>query len=111
MNWFRTYNSTYKVIRLIVFSFLLVFMAHYAYNAIEFVSNSNDQCIVDFYEHDGGEEENNSESEDEVKEIDDYVFATGKTNSSQTRANLGNSHNLNLYQDHMLDIDSPPPIT
>ena len=62
MNWFRTYNSTYKVIRLIVFSFLLVFILHYAfYNAIEFVSNSNDQCIVDFYEHDGGEEENNSE--------------------------------------------------
>ena len=111
MNWFRTYNSTYKVIRLIVFSFLLVFMAHYAYNAIEFVSSSNDQCIVDFYEHDGGEEENNSESEDEIKEIDDYVFTTRKTNSSQMRANLGNSHNLNLYQDHMIDIDSPPPIT
>ena len=111
MNWFRTYNSIYNIIRLTVFSFLLVFLAHYTYNAIEFVSNSNDQCIVDFYEHDGSEEENNSESEDEVKEIDDYVFATGKSNSTQLGTNLDNSFNYNLYQDFMLDIDSPPPIT
>ena len=111
MNWFRTYNFIYSLIRLTVFSFLLVFLAHYTYNAIEFASTSSDQCIVDFYEYDGGEEENNSESEDEVKEIDDYVFTTRKTNLSQMRANLGNSHNLNLYQDLMLDIDSPPPIT
>ena len=111
MNWFRTYNSIYNIIRLTVFSFLLVFLAHYTYNAIELVSNSSDQYIVDFYEHDSGEEENKSESEDEVKEIDDYVFAFGKLNSTQLGTNLGNLFNLNLYQDFMLDIDSPPPIT
>ena len=76
------YNFFQFVAKLSIFTLLIAFFAYFSVDTLQLLSNSGNQYAIEIYEYDGGEEEKNNESEDEVKEIDDFLFASAANKSN-----------------------------
>ena len=79
-------------------------------DTLQLLSNSGNRYAIEIYEYDGGEEEKNNESEDEVKEIDDFLFASAANKSNNNLLFAGKKFGFNIYQNFKKEVESPPPV-
>ena len=96
--------------RLSVFILLIAFFAYFTVDTLQLLSNSGNQYAIEIYEYDGGEEEKNNESEDEVKEIDDFLFLSAANKSNNKFLLVGKIFGFDIYQNFKKEVESPPPV-
>ena len=104
-----SYISNLKSLKTIFLTLLVVFLSHYIYNTIQFIIELDSEVIVNIDDFDS--EEENTETEDEVEELDEYLF----DENSKIFLNSVNN-NKSLVIDLSLlspfeEVDSPPPLT
>ena len=104
------YNFFQFVSKLSIFTLLIAFFAYFSVDTLQLLSNSGNQYAIEIYEYDGGEEEKNNESEDEVKEIDDFLFASAANKSNNNLLFAGKKFGFNIYQNFKKEVESPPPV-
>lgn len=104
------YNFFQFVAKLSIFTLLIAFFAYFSVDTLQLLSNSGNQYAIEIYEYDGGEEEKNNESEDEVKEIDDFLFASAANKSNNNLLFAGKKIGFNIYQNFKKEVESPPPV-
>ena len=86
-----------------------MFSTHYVYNTIQILSNQNSDLIVNIDDFDT--EEENTETEDEVEELDEYLF---DQNSKIFLNSMNNNKSLVIDLSLLSpfeEVDSPPPLT
>ena len=104
-----SYISNLKNVKTIFLTFLVVFLSHYVYNTLQVIIEHNSEVIVNIDDFDS--EEENTETENEVEELDEYLF----DENSKIFLNFINN-NKSLVIDLSLlspfeEVDSPPPLT
>ena len=104
------YNFFQFVLKFSIFTLLISFFAYFSVDTLQLLSNSGNQYAIEIYEYDGGEEEKNNESEDEVKEIDDFLFASAANKSNNNLLFAGKKFGFNIYQNFKKEVESPPPV-
>ena len=104
------YNFFQLVSKLSIFILLIAFFAYFSADTLQLLSNSGNQYAIEIYEYDGGEEEKNNESEDEVKEIDDFLFSFAANKSNNELLFAGKKFGFNVYQNFKKEVESPPPV-
>jgi hypothetical protein len=85
-----------------------VFLSHYVYNTLQVIIEHDSEIIVNIDDFDS--EEENSETEDEVEELDEYLFDENHTiflNSITYKKSLATDINL---LSTFKEVDSPPPL-
>ena len=103
-----SYVSNLKNVKTIFLTFLVVFLSHYVYNTLQVIIEHNSEVIVNIDGFDS--EEENTETEDEVEELDEYLFDENHTifsNSITYKKSLGTDVNL---LSPFKEVDSPPPL-
>ena len=86
----------------------LVFSTHYVYNTIQILSNQNSDLIVNIDDFDT--EEENTETEDEVEELDEYLFdESSKIFSNHITYKKALAFDKRLLSPHN-EVASPPPL-
>ena len=98
-----------KIVKAIFVLFLFVFLSHYIYQTLDvFLSDINQDVIVNTGDFDS--EEENNEKEKELEEIDDYLVSA----SFLSLDNFLNSTSLNrLFKIPLMpfvEVDLPPPL-
>ena len=76
------YNFFQFFAKLSIFTLLIAFFTYFTVDTLKLLSNSGNQYVIEIYEYEGSEEEKNNESEDEVKEIDDFLFSSAANKSN-----------------------------
>ena len=88
---------------------LVVFLSHYIYNTIQFIIELDSEVIVNIDDFDS--EEENTETEDEVEELDEYLF----DENSKIFLNSMNNNKSLVIDTSLLspfeEVDSPPPLS
>ena len=91
-------------------SFLLLFLAHYAYDTIQLIMDNNDHIVSVEYDNENEEENNEEENSEEEIEIDDFLDPF----QGALILSIYNSAMFIDYNDKLsvsfLEVDSPPPI-
>ena len=103
-----SYISNLKNVKTIFLTFLVVFLSHYIYNTLQVIIEHNSEVIVNIDGFDS--EEENTETEDEVEELDEYLFDENHTiflNSITYKKSL--TTDINLLSPFN-EVDSPPPL-
>ena len=109
LRYFRhTYLSFFS--KLSIFTLLIAFFAYISFDMIQILSDTGKPYAFEVNDYDGGEEENNNESEDEIKEIDDFLFHTDPNKIDNNSAYLGNIFSYEIYINFKKEVDSPPPV-
>jgi hypothetical protein len=102
------YISNLKNVKTIFLSLLLVFISHYIYNTLHIITENESEVIVNIGDFDS--EEENNESEDETKELDEYLFNENCPGFSSffcsTKSDLVSKRILTPHR----EVDSPPPL-
>ena len=104
------YNFFQLLSKLSFFTLLIAFFAYFTVDTLQLLSNSGNQYAIEIYEYDGGEEEKNNESEDEVKEIDDFLFLSAANKSDNKFLLVGKIFGFDIYQNFKKEVESPPPV-
>ena len=104
------YDFFQLITKLSIFTLLIAFFAYFSIDTLQLLSNSGNQYAVEVYEFDGGEDEKNNESEDEVKEIDDFLFTHNPKANNYKLPYLGRIFSFDRYQNFKKEVDSPPPL-
>ena len=110
MNNLNLYNyvSNLKNVKTIFLILLLLFSAHYVYNTIQTLTEKSSELIMNIDDFDS--EEENNESEDETKELDEYLLNENCTDFfsfiSFYKSHLVSKRLLSLT----IEVDSPPPL-
>ena len=103
-----SYISNLKNVKTIFLTFLVVFLSHYIYNTLQVIIEHNSEVIVNIDGFDS--EEENTETEDEVEELDEYLFDENHTiflNSITYKKSL--TTDISLLSPFN-EVDSPPPL-
>ena len=67
-----SYVSNLKNVKNIFLTLLVVFLSHYVYNTLQVIIEHDSEVIVNIDDFDS--EEENTETEDEVEELDEYLY-------------------------------------
>ena len=103
-----SYISNLKNVKTIFLTILVVFLSHYVYNTLQVIIEHNSEVIVNIDDFDS--EEENTETEDEVEELDEYLFDENNgifLNSITHIKSL--STDISLLSPFK-EVDSPPPL-
>ena len=88
--------------------FLTIFLSHYVYKTVQVFEDS--KTITINVEDFDSEEEKSNETEDEIEELDEYLFDNNKesfsNNSICRQSQITNRGLLSPLK----EVDSPPPI-
>ena len=84
--------------KLSIFTLLIAFFTYFTVDTLKLLSNSGNQYVIEIYEYEGSEEEKNNESEDEVKEIDDFLFSSTANKSNNNFLLVGKITGFDIYQ-------------
>ena len=98
-----------KIVKAIFVFFLFVFLSHYIYQTLDvFLSDINQDVIVNTVDFDS--EEENNENEEELEEIDDYLVSASllSFDSSLNSTSLNRLFNIPLMP--CVEVDLPPPL-
>ena len=88
--------------------FLSIFISHYLYKTVQVFDDFN--TITLNVEDFDSEEEKSSETEDEMEELDEYLFDHNKNlHLNNIICNLPKVNDLDLLSP-LKEVDSPPPI-
>lgn len=90
--------------------FFLVFISHYVFNTINTIYNNDNTEIVLNLEDFDSEEENN-ESENEVKELDEYLHHSYCNVTPSSLLFSKRLHVSPVFPKQFKEVDSPPPIS
>ena len=104
------YNFFQLFAKLSIFTLLIAFFTYFTVDTLKLLSNSGNQCVIEIYEYEGSEEEKNNESEDEVKEIDDFLFSSTANKSNNNFLLAGKITGFDIYQKFKKEVESPPPV-
>ena len=107
------YNQKYRIsiknVKTIFLSFLFIFLAHYVYNTVTIMYGyNNTESVINIDDFDS--EEENTETENEVKELDEYLIhpISDIISLSLEMANRQYVNKMLLLQ--FKEVDSPPPV-
>ena len=104
------YNFFQFFAKLSIFSLLIAFFTYLSVDTLKLISSSGNQYVIEIYEHEGSEEEKNNESEDEVKEIDDFLFSSAANKSNNNFLFTAKITGFDIYQNFKKEVESPPPV-
>lgn len=104
------FNFFQLIAKLSIFTLLIAFFAYFSVDTIQLLSNSGNQYAIEVYEYDGSEEEKKNESEDEVKEIDDFFFSSLSDKSNKNFLFAAKTFGFDLYHNFKKEVESPPPV-
>tara|TARA_Y100000385_G_scaffold87109_1_gene89623 strand:- start:1688 stop:2023 length:336 start_codon:yes stop_codon:yes gene_type:complete len=110
LNKFKFYSFIIHLncLRTLFLIFLTIFISHYVYKTVQVFDDFNTISlnVEDF----DSEEEKSSESEDEMEELDEYLFDHNKNlYLNNIFCNLSQVNDLHLLSP-LKEVDSPPPI-
>jgi hypothetical protein len=110
LNKFKFYSFIINLncLRTLFLIFLTIFISHYVYKTVQVFDdfNSITLSVEDF----DSEEEKSSENEDEMEELDEYLFDHNKDSFlNNLICNQSQAVDLGLLSP-LKEVDSPPPI-
>ena len=98
-----------KVVKAIFVFFLFVFLSHYIYQTLDvFLSDINQDVIVNVDDFDS--EEENTENEEEFEDVDDYLISAPLLTFNNFISTLKFTRPVTIPLSPFIEVDSPPPI-